>query len=56
MLGMSNRKFLGTLLVTMTCFLILEKYRECFERGYTDCPMRGKSMRQPLIVKGVESQ
>lgn len=48
---MSNRKFLiiaGTLIAALIGFLLLEKYRECFDRGYTDCPMRGKSMTRPL--------
>ncbi|MDT3685831.1 MAG: hypothetical protein RO009_12425 [Pseudorhodoplanes sp.] len=56
---MNNKQFLvvvGTLIVILTGFLLLEKYRECFERGYTDCPMRAHRMTQQRVLKGVDPQ
>jgi hypothetical protein len=44
---MHQRRFLlgvGILIVTLITMLLVEKYRECKELGYTDCPRKGRAL------------
>jgi hypothetical protein len=56
---MTNRQFLavvGVIMAILFGLLVLEKYRECFERGYTDCPMRGRDMTRPKTMQDGDPQ